>query len=271
MSNVKIGYQLYSARWQAAADLPGTLRAIADMGYDGIELAGLYDGRTAQQFRAELDKVGLPAISAHVPYQDMCADIYKTVSDYLALGCRYVAVPYAVEEMRAGNPGFASFIAGLHRFGGIFREAGIQLMYHNHDFEFDRISGMYALDFIYSAVPAAILQSEIDTCWVHYAGEDPAAYVRKYAGRCPIVHLKDYVGRKGGASPYGLIGQAENTEAPVEFEFRPFGCGVQDARSVVTAALDSGAEWLVVELDQTPSGDPFADAAQSIETVRKYI
>ncbi|HML49384.1 MAG TPA: hypothetical protein PKE04_21810, partial [Clostridia bacterium] len=63
----------------------------------------------------------------------------------------------------------------------------------------------YGLDFLYDAVPAAFLMTEIDTCWVKYAGEDPSAYVRKYAGRCPVIHLKDYVGRRGERQPYALI------------------------------------------------------------------
>jgi len=108
----------------------------------------------------------------------------------------------------------------------------MQLLYHNHDFEFVTLSGMFGLDFLYAAVPEDLLKTELDVCWVKYAGQDPAAYLRKYAGRCPVVHLKDYVGRKvEGKDPYALIGMNENEKRDTQaFEFRPFGYGCQNAQ-----------------------------------------
>ena len=71
------------------------------------------------------------------------------------------------------------------------------LLYHNHDFEFVTMpDGSFGLDYMYSHIPAEHLATELDTCWVRVAGQDPAAYVRKYTGRAPIAvsytHLDVY-------------------------------------------------------------------------------
>ena len=120
-------------------------------------------------------------------------------------------------------------------------------------------------------MPEDVLKTEIDVCWVKYAGEDPAAYLRKYAGRAPVVHLKDFVGRKeGDAAPYGLLGQSETKAAgEVPFEFRPVGYGCQDVSAVAEAGLDAGAKWFVVEQDASVGRTPLEAAAMSIDTLRE--
>ena len=72
-------------------------------------------------------------------------------------------------------------------------KAWYQMLYHNHDFEFVKVDGEYGLDIIYNTISEDLLKTQIDTCWVNVAGEDPAEYV-KILGR-PVVHLKDFVMR----------------------------------------------------------------------------
>jgi sugar phosphate isomerase/epimerase len=84
--------QLYNLRDELAADFEGTLREIAGIGYRYVELAGLY-GKTPREFKAGLLKVGLSAVSAHVPYRDMLADPETVMNRYIELGCRYIVVP----------------------------------------------------------------------------------------------------------------------------------------------------------------------------------
>jgi sugar phosphate isomerase/epimerase len=143
-------------------------------------------------------------------------------------------------------------------------------LYHNHDFEFEKIDGKYALEVLYDTVPADLLQTELDTCWVRVGGEEPAAYVRKYTGRAPVVHLKDYAGGKS-EHMYELIGIESDDAKPEEnpFEFRPVGFGVQDMPAIIKAAEDAGAGWLVVEQDQPSMGlDPMQCAEKAIGYLR---
>ncbi|MDL2205304.1 sugar phosphate isomerase/epimerase [Eubacteriales bacterium OttesenSCG-928-N13] len=270
MKRLPIGYQLYSVREEARRDFPGTLSRIAMMGYDGVELAGLH-GLSASRARGALDECALTAISSHVPLDAIRADPNQVIKDHLTLGCQYIAVPFLDEPGRPGMPGFARTLRQMIEFGSMCQDAGIQLLYHNHDFEFVRVSGQYGLDFMYDCMPDRLLMAELDTCWIKYAGEDPADYVTKYAGRCPVVHLKDYVGTNtGGPAPYALIsadGGATGGDAS-EFEFRPVGHGCQDIPSIVDASINAGAHWFVVEQDLSVGRTPLAAAKLSIEYLK---
>ena len=274
MKKALIGYQVYSAREEAEKDLLGVLTKLAELGYDGVEFAGFY-GHTAQEVCDMLKKTGLKAISGHQALPETIEGMFETIAFYKTIGCEYLAIPYLDEAHRPGSAGFASTLRNIYLFGTLCKQAGIQLLYHNHDFEFIKISGEYGLDFIYDAVSEDVLKTEIDVCWVKYAGEDPADYVRKYTGRAPIVHLKDYVGKKGGKQPYALISKdgsgkddAKVDQSDIAFEFRPVGYGCQDVPSVVKAGLEAGAGWFIVEQDQWYDRHPLEAAKMSIDYLR---
>jgi len=197
----------------------------------------------------------------------MMQDPDGAISEYAKIGVKYIAIPYLTEEYRPGHKKFGEVIEGAKILGNVCKKYGIRLLYHNHDFEFVQLSGLYGLDFLYEATDADILQTELDVCWVKYAGEDPVSYLRKYAGRAPVVHLKDYVGKKGEGTPYALIGQSKKEDENVPFEFRPFGHGCQDAKAVVNAAIEANAQWLVVEQDLWYQRTPMEAAKMSIDTL----
>lgn len=268
MEKRPIAYQIYSAREDAQKNLSGVLGELASMGYKGVEFAGFY-GNSADEVDALLARYNLQAVSSHVPVAQIEEDMFAVLSYHRRIGCKYIAIPYLDEQTRPGAPGFARMIRLIYRFGALCREAGIQLLYHNHDFEFVKLSGQYALDFLYEAVPADILKTEIDTCWVKFSGIDPADYLRQYAGRCPVVHLKDFVGSKGDKLPYALIGKDEDEDhTTAAFEFRPFGHGSQDAKAVVEAGIEAGAKWFVIEQDLSVGRTPLEAARMSIDTLK---
>ena len=251
--SLPVAIQVYSVRKDAEADLRGTLTALRDMGYDGVEFAGLY-GHSAAEVRELCRELGLVPISAHVPYVDMLKDPAGVLSQYAEIGCKYVAVPYLSPEHRPGTPNFEYVVEFIGIIAKAAKKLGIQLLYHNHDFEFIRLDGKYALDILYDTVPAELLATELDTCWVNVGGEDPAAYIEKYSGRAPVVHLKDFSGEKSD-DMYELIGiEKKAPKRPSNFEFRPFGFGYQNVPNILDAAVKAGAEWVVVEQDQ-PSMD----------------
>ena len=267
-----VGLQLYSVRDDMAKDFKGTLQKVKEMGYDGVEFAGLF-GNTPEQVKAMCAEIGLNPISAHVPLADMLADVDKVIADYKAIGCKYIVVPYVTEERRPGGELFMQMIEEIRTIGTKAKEAGLVLLYHNHDFEFKKVeNGEFGLDFLYSSVPADLLQTELDECWVKYAGQDPVAYLQKYAGRAPVVHLKDYYveGEQVG-DPYALIGLNEDEKkSNTAFEFRPLGCDVQNVPDLVKAAEAAGSKWLIIEQDQPSMGkSPMECAAMSMEYLKK--
>ena len=245
-----IAIQLYSVRDDMEKDFYGTIKKVKELGYEGVEFAGLF-GKSGAEVKEICDEIGIIPVSAHVPYYDMLENPQAVLKDYKDLGCKYVVVPYLTEECRPGTDGWSATVEGIGKIGAAAKEMGLQLLYHNHDFEFLKIDGEYALDILYNTIPADLLQTELDTCWVNVGGEEPSAYVEKYTGRAPIVHLKDFAGSKGNGPLYKLIGIEEEEAAPAEntFEFRPVGYGCQDWAKIIASAEKAGAEWVVVEQD----------------------
>ena len=268
--DLPVALQLYTVRDNVAEDFVGTLVKVKEMGYDGVEFAGLYDHSPAQ-IKHWCDSVGLVALSAHVPFDEMVQDIDKVIADYKAIGCEYIVVPYVSEECHPDGENFYKMIEGIKTWGKKAHEAGLTLLYHNHDFEFKKLdNGQCGLDYMYENVPAEYLQTELDQCWVKYAGYDPVEYLQKYSGRSPVVHLKDFYkeGEQEG-DPYALIGIDDGEEKKnTAFEFRPVGYGVQDIPAIIEAAKAAGSKWLVVEQDQPSMGKTPLECA---ETSMEYL
>ncbi|MBQ2277698.1 MAG: sugar phosphate isomerase/epimerase [Clostridia bacterium] len=266
-----VAVQVYSVRDSAEANLADTLRKIKEMGYDGVEFAGLY-GYAPEYIKGLIDALELIPVSAHIPLDEMLEDPHKTFAAYQTIGVKFAAVPYVTPERRPGAEKFFETIDEIAKIGAIAKQYGITLLYHNHDFEFKKVDGEYGLDILYSKVPKDYLETELDTCWVNVGGEIPAEYIAKYSGRTPVVHLKDFY--MTGNLPkhlYQLIGinegeVEEDTEST--FEFRPVGHGMQDMPAILAAAEASGAQYVVVEQDEPSMGLSRMD---SIKTSREYL
>lgn len=250
--SIPVALQLYSVREDFQANMSETLKKVKEMGYDGVEFAGLI----STPYRTDLlcKEHGLVPISAHVPFVDMVKDPMGEFYKYNVIGCKYVAVPHLAGIHRPGHQNFPYVIENISTLGRAAKDFGMQLLYHNHEFEFMKLDGKYALDILYETVPAERLMTELDVCGVKVGGEDPAEYIKKYAGRAPVVHLKDFVG---------------SAESSSDFEFRPVGSGCQDIPAIVEAAKAAGTEWFVVEQDKPSMGlTPMECAQKSIEYLR---
>ena len=200
IQNMPIALQLFSVRDELAADFRGTLQKVKDLGYEGVEFAGLH-GRDPQEIRAMLDDIGLKGMSAHVPLDELLADIDKVVEDYKTLGCRYIAVPWLDEARRPGQPGYPQVLADIRAIGEACAAKGMTLLYHNHDFEFRRIpelGGKRIQEYLMESFASEELGFTLDTYWVQAAGGDVVEWIDALKGRLPCVHLKDMAMEKGG-------------------------------------------------------------------------
>lgn len=271
MTKLPIGLQLYSVRDAMEKDFAGTIKAVAEMGYNQVEFAGLF-GHSAEEVKAICAEAGVTPISAHVAPTVVLPDIEGVVKTYADIGCKYMVIPWMNGESLPGGPKYEQFLKDIRTIAAELKKYGMKLGYHNHDFEFAKVDGKYKLDILYADTTPDELQTQIDTCWANVGGENPAEYVKKYTGRAPLVHIKDFVGQKSN-NMYGLIGGGkteDNGAEPAEpFELRPVGYGVQDVAAIIAAAEAAGAESIIVEQDQPSLGKtPMECAKMSIDYIK---
>ncbi|MBQ2715672.1 MAG: sugar phosphate isomerase/epimerase [Clostridia bacterium] len=234
------------------------------MGYDGVELAGL-GHMDPKEVRAMIDELGLKMNSSHVPVDEMQRE--GGLARYKQAGCDYVVIPWI--HYGGHNQHFEENLKTIGELAHRAHEEGLTLLYHNHDFEFKCVNGKTILDTIYDTVPADLLKTQLDTCWVKFAGSDPVEYLKKYAGRAPLVHLKDFWEAEGNGAekgvPYDLIGKSREDREEGGFEFRPIGHGIQDIPAILEASKAAGADWVIVEQDESVGRTPLEAVKMSVD------
>lgn len=185
----RIGVQLYTLRAALALDSAATLAAVAAAGYSEVEIAGTGNLKP-EQFAEALRNTALTAPSAHVPYELMRDQPEELLAMAQVIGCKYLVLPWLSPELRNAS-GYAAAIDLLNRFGERCQKSGVQLCYHNHDFEFKPTDGEVAYDRLLRECDRDRVKFELDLYWVTHAGANGAAYLRADPERYPLCHVKD--------------------------------------------------------------------------------
>lgn len=270
MKKYPIALQVYSVRDYAEKDLKGTLAKIKEMGYDGVEFAGLYNN-DPKDVKAWCEELGLVPISAHVGYKviEENPDILKT---YAELGCKYVALPSIPMEIMPWTDRAEEMYANVRKWGQLAKDLGMKLCFHNHDRDLEPMGDTTGMDVLYDTIPADLLWTELDLCWIYTAGYDPVLYINKYKDRAGVIHCKDSNGRY--REPYyrwhgGDYEQIKKTLG--EFDFRPVGHGMLSYPAIMKAIENTDIEWLIVEQDR-PNGDmtSLECAAKSVAYLKSF-
>ena len=192
-----ISVQLYTLRDQLNADLEGTLAALAEIGYTRVEHAG-FVGRTAAQFKAALDAVGLRSTSGHVgiPQPFDAAAWQQALADANLLGSRYIVPPFfgvGANGVIRDSATYRAFARDLNKAGALARRAGLDFGYHNHHFEFFRLDGgtRIGYDILTEETDPDLVHLEMDLFWVTRGATDPVDLIRANRGRVRQFHVKD--------------------------------------------------------------------------------
>jgi sugar phosphate isomerase/epimerase len=245
-TTIPIAVQMYTLREESDKDFVGTLKKVAELGFDGVEFAG-YGGLSAKEVRLLLEDLGLKAAASHVPLEDLETNLEQVIEDQKQLGSNYVVCPYLLPERRTEQD-YQALILFLEQAGAKCRQEGITLCYHNHDFELERLSdGRTALESIFEDTDAANVKAELDVYWLTKAGETPVEWMNRYRNRTPLIHLKDMT-------------------TDEEQYFAELGTGGVDIVSVINSGEDAGVEWWIVEQDFSRR-TPF----ESIEISLNYL
>lgn len=229
MANIPIALQLYTVRDETAKDFVGTLKQVAALGYQNVELAGM-GNLSARQLKFILDDLGVRVIASHIPLQRLDNELEQVFEENRILDNRYLVMPWLPEEARKTAEQWYQLAVKLNDIGATCKAQGFQLCYHNHDFEFKQFNGQTAFDILFGYVSPDLVQAEIDVYWVKYAGHDPVALIRQFQGRVPLLHLKDMA-----------------VDSPEKFA--EVGAGVIDFDAIFQAAEESGVQVYIVERD----------------------
>ena len=247
MSQLPIALQTYTVRDQIEKDVAGTLKAIADIGYKNLELAGT-GGATFAEFRKMADDVGLNIVSAHLGLPEEGA-LSELVDNAATLGLSFV-VTGMPGDLRSSGDGYRTHATNCEKAARALKEHSITLCYHNHSFEFEVFDGKYGLDILYEDSAPDSLQAQLDVYWVQHGNVDPAEYILKWKDRCKLLHLKDML-------------------ADEKRSFAEVGEGILDWPAIFKAAEETDVAWYIVEQD-TCARPTLASAKLSFENLKKW-
>jgi sugar phosphate isomerase/epimerase len=234
--------QLYSVRRQLEADPLGTLRRIADLGYESVELFG-FAGR-ADLFAGPLRDSGLRAISGHAHLLDT-PDVAGVLRDASLLGLTTVIDPAIPRERWGSRQDIEESARGLAAVADLAAASGLEVGYHNHDWELEStVDGHAALEVFADVLdPRVVL--EVDTFWVEVGGASAPALLERLGDRVHYLHMKD------GPRSHDTLAQL------------PLGQGALDVPAILAAAPQAHR---VVEFDDY-DGDIFA----AVEASRRFL
>jgi sugar phosphate isomerase/epimerase len=231
----RVGLMLYTVRAECAADLAGTLRAVAEMGYNGVELFDLH-GHSARQVREWLDELGLTPCSRHVSLAALESELPALAADAEPLGTNRIVLAWVEPPVTTADA--RSLAERLAYAADEASRLGLELGFHNHDGELQPLDGGPSFLDALLELPVFL---ELDLGWAWWAGIDPVELLERTRGRVPLVHIKDFRSRG-------------------ERSFCPVGDGRVGYERVAPAAAAAGVEWLLVEQDETDG--PALEAAQ---------
>ncbi len=199
---VPVGLQLYSVRDACQKDLPGTLAAVAKIGYAGVEFAGYYN-RKAEDLRKLLDDNGLKALGTHTGMETLTGNAWKgTVEFNKTIGNTFLIVPM----LNLGNSK-DQIIATSKRFTDLAakaKEVGMFVGYHSHDGDFKKLDGETLWDIFYSNCgPDVVMQLDVGHCI--NGGGDPYATLKKFPGRAKTLHVTEHGGKRGATIGEGTV------------------------------------------------------------------
>lgn len=230
MARIPVALQMYTVRDVASEDFVGTLKKVAEIGYEGVELAGAPE-MSASELKKLMDDLGLKMAGAHVGKDDLTVNLKATADYYQELGCKYLVTSGLVQGDQKTEDGWKEGAKVFEEVGQNCKELGMAFAYHNHSFEFVQFGGKYALDILYEESDPELVKAEVDLYWVQHGNEDPTAFMKRHGARAPLIHVKDM----------------DDSE---DRTFTEVGTGIIDFPAAFEVCEATAAEWYIVEQDR---------------------
>ena len=238
-----ISLQLYTLRETAKDDFAGVLKQVAEIGYKGVEPAGL-QGHSPREVRTMLDDLGLVASSTHCPLPT-AETLGEAVDTAGAIGYDMIISGKGPDDFKTLD-GIKAAAEAFQTAAELLRPHGLRMGYHNHWWEFDELDGRLGYDIFLGLAPDVF--SELDVYWAaNFGSVDVPPKLAQHAARIPVLHIKD--------GP--LVKDEPHTAA---------GAGKMDIPAIVDAADPGVLQWLIVELDACAT-----DMLQAVRESYQYL
>ena len=269
MKSIKIASPMFILRNECKENLLEVLEKLSNLGFDGVELLGLYDNEPIA-IRDKLDELSLTAIGNHVDYTTFAAHTDETIAAHKLIGCDYITIS-GPDQQNIPNPSYMQkYLDDVIEIGKKCNDHKIRLLYHNHAYELkNKIDDVYLLDYILNHVSEEHLGFEADLGWIAIAGGNPLAYLKRYLTRCPVIHLKDfYADSIEGIGDISKLGDQRGGSDNANFEFRPTGYGIVNTPALLNHVNACEPDWLVVDHDLAYDRDTYQDLKLSLDFVK---
>ena len=241
----RIGVQLYTVRKELEKDFDGTLRRIAEIGFQEVEFASLF-GRNPQDVRRLVEKLGMKAVGSHINWKTFKENPESAIEETKALGAKYMILAWFPPEERKTLDQWKEWANRLNQVGRTAKAKGIRLLYHNHDFEFQKIDGVEPFQLLLDTVDRRYVSFEIDLYWLTLGGRTPESVFTEYRRGFPLSHVKD---------------MSKTEQAMVDV-----GDGRIDFAGIFAQEKVSGMKHFIVEHDNPK--DPFETLKRSFNYLR---
>jgi len=191
MKKASMGVQLYSVRGDVAGDTAGTLKALKEMGYEGVELAGFHN-HSAAEWKTMLDGNGLRAAGTHLGLDRIFPEnLQETIDTYRTIGCTNLVVPGLPSEYTGSLDGFRRACSIMNLAAISLAKAGMALGYHNHAHEFKFVENRIPYELMLKCLTTDVFL-QLDFGNFREGGIDGVEYARRFPNRLRTVHLKAY-------------------------------------------------------------------------------
>ena len=250
---MKIGLQLFTCRKQAQKDLFGTLKNIAGLGIKYVEAARInFDDQDIADFKKAKEQFGIEVVSAQIKPHILADEFDKCLKFLNETECKIAIISVLPTECIIGNDEkLAAFCKWASELAKKYKEHGIQLCYHHHDFEFIRSGAGTRFDVILDNM-SEDMHFVIDTYWTTKAGINVERLLERLNGRVRGVHLRDY------ALYRKFIGRNPSNYA--------LGDGVLDFNRIIDTAKACGVDYGAIEQN---TKHPYSEIARSVAHVEK--
>jgi len=247
----KITAQLYTLRdfCKTPAELAKSLEKVRKIGYESVQVSGV-GPIDPKELKKLLDDNGLDLIVTHTPYDDFDKNLDQVIENHKLWNCQYAGLGSMPGEYRRDRAGFGAFMDKANVWAEKLQDAGLNFVYHNHNFEFVRFDGMNGFEYMMQKAGKGF-QFEIDTFWVQAGGADPADYIRKVKGKIDIIHFKDF-----------------DVDDRAERRMREVGEGNLNWKEILKACEEGGIKNYIVEQDNCNGMDPFDALAVSYRNLK---